>query len=135
MGVIVVAILNLALAAVEHVLERVASRGLRLWHVLVILVDGVRTLALGTVLAFLDVEEHLTRFLLLRAPVDVLPAEAADHALEDVPNLSLEVVLVIVRPLQESRDEVFEMGAHNVGGHSVDGQLDEAEDSDEDDDE
>jgi len=35
----------------------------------------------------------------------ILKAKSPDHALKDVPDLRLEMVLVVMRPSEESRDE------------------------------
>ena len=36
------------------------------------------------------------------------------------------MVLMIVRPLQEGRDEFFQVWAHDVGGHGMNGELNKA---------
>lgn len=76
---------------------------------------------LGTVLTLLDVDQDLDRLLIFRDAVHLVPREAPQQALENMPNLDLEVVLVIVGPAEQGKHQVLEMWADNVNRERVDG--------------
>ena len=108
---------------------------MRGWHnqrleptYLIVVVHRICALPLCSVFPLLDVEQHLARLFLLCARVDVLPAEASKHALENVPDLRLEVILVVVRPAKEGGNKIFQVRTQQVGWHRVDRELDEAKD-------
>lgn len=95
-------------------------------HLIITLLFPVGLLPLGALLALFDVHQHLRSLLLTRTRVHLVPGEPPQHTLEDMPDLCLEMILVIVRPPQERRDEFAEMWADDVDGEGVNGEFDEA---------
>ena len=64
-------------------------------------------LPLGPDFPLLDVEEYLSRVFLASARVHLLPAKSTNHPLENMANLRLEMVLMIMGPVQQREYEWF----------------------------
>lgn len=58
--------------------------------------------------------------------VNLVESEFSDHSLEDVHCLLLEVILVVVNPAEQSRDESIEMRGDKRSGQSDGEKLDQA---------
>lgn len=99
-GILIVAVIELRLAAVQNVFEGISCCGLsRRLLVLILILSIMRLLPLGTVFALLDVDEDLACLVLAGTRVNVFPSQSTNHALEDVADLGFKVVLVVVRPV------------------------------------
>jgi len=59
--------------------------------------------------------------------VNLVESEFSDHSLEDVHCLLLEVVLVVVNPAEQCRDESIKMRGDKGSGQSNGEKLDQAE--------
>lgn len=79
---------------------------------------------LSSLLSLLDVQKHLAGIFFGSARVHIFPTEPSKHPLEDVTDFCLEMVLVIVRPAEQGRDQLFEMRAKEVNRHRMYSQLD-----------
>lgn len=100
---------------------------LSLFEVLVDLHLGRRRLFLFEAVLPLANAAHELLVVLGHVPLDRIVAVLADHALEQVSNLDLEVVRVLVRPVHERRNERRERRSHEGGVEGDDGDLDEPE--------
>lgn len=81
-------------------------------------------LALRPILPLLDVQQNLSCIIPFRETVHVFPTESTEHTLENVADLRLEVILVVMRPAQQSGYELFQVRAEEIDGHGVDSELD-----------
>jgi hypothetical protein len=61
--------------------------------------------------AFLDVDEHLCCLLFARTRVNIISFKSPQHPLENMSDFRLEVVLVIVGPAKQSRNEILQIGS------------------------
>ena len=98
---------------------------LSIFHVLVtVLISSISSLLLLTPhLPLADVRDQLL-VLLRHVLVNLVDTELPDETFEDVSDLDLEVVRVLVRPVDEGGDESRERGLDERGGEGDDGDLD-----------
>lgn len=144
---VLITIFNLTLTSIQDILESVASCSFgggnlnhlvnkegrapqqksRLTNLILFSFFSCPTslLPLCSILPLFNIHKYLHRFLFTRTSIHLIPTKPPEHAFEYMPHFQLEVILVIMRPIQERGHQVFEMRPEELYRQGVNDKFDE----------